>query len=304
MLRSLPLRPPLPLPRSLALALAPSARSSARPFSYSHPWMSQSRSQRLEGVIQAARTRRAVIRAGMAAVVPLAAGGLGAWAGGWAGAFQPLLAPFRRPAPPAPEREPLVGPITYVAIGASDTVGFGIPDQARKGWVALLTNELPQPARLVNLGWGGSTLREALARQLPRAVEAQPDLVTVWLAVNDVLGGVGLNEYRADLDHLLGELRTKTRAVVAVGNVPYPADFLDPWGVPEIVRRTVAGSWNRAIAGAAHKHGAVLVDLYGRWRVAEHPEYIGPDGLHPSEAGYASLAETFLAVLRERRVVH
>ncbi len=267
--------------------------------------MSAGRSTRLAAVVQSARTRRAVIRAGVAAFVPLVAGGLGSWADAL-GPLALVVAPLRRPAPAALERTPLDaqnGPLTYVAVGASDTVGFGIADRARRGWVPLLNNKLPQPSRLINLGWGGSTLRQALAQQLPRAIEAQPDLVTIWLAVNDVLGGVGLSEYRADLDYLLGELRTKTRAVVAVGNVPYPADFLDPWGVPEIVRRTVAGSWNRAIAGAAHKHGAVLVDLYRGWRVAEHPEYIGPDGLHPSEAGYASLAETFLATLRAQRVI-
>jgi lysophospholipase L1-like esterase len=264
--------------------------------------MSGGRSTRLAAVVQSARTRRAVIRAGMAAAVPLVAGGFGMWAG-VLGPIASVVAPFRRPAPPAPERPPLDGPLTYVAIGASDTVGFGIADRVRRGWVPLLNNELPQPSRLINLGWGGSTLRQALTQQLPRAIEAQPDLVTVWLAVNDVLGGVGLNEYRVDLEYLLGELRTKTRAVVAVGNVPYPAAFLDPWGVPEIVRRTVAGSWNRAIAGAAHKHGAIVVDLYHGWRVAEHPEYIGPDGLHPSEAGYASLAETYVATLRAQRVI-
>jgi len=50
-------------------------------------------------------------------------------------------------------------------------------------------------------------------------------------------------------------------------------------------------------------HGATLVDLFARWPVAQHPEYIGPDGLHPTVNGYRTLAGTFLTVLREGRIV-
>jgi lysophospholipase L1-like esterase len=102
---------------------------------------------------------------------------------------------------------------------------------------------------------------------------------------------------------LLRELRDKTNAVVVVGNVPYPAAHLDPWGIPEIVRRTVAGSWNRAIMASARAHGALVADLYTRWSVAERPDYIGPDGLHPTAAGYGALANVFAATLREQGVL-
>jgi lysophospholipase L1-like esterase len=239
-----------------------------------------------------------VLRAGLAAVMPLLAGSLSACAG-------TVAAPFRRPEAQAlpPAREPLAGPLTYVALGASDAVGIGVAQGWRDGWVPLLTAELPAPARLVNLGVAGTTLREALDGQLPRAIAAQPDLVTIWLAVNDALGGASLGQYRADLDFLLRELAAKTRAAVAVGNVPFPPSHLDPWGIPDIVRRTVAGSWNRAIAASARAHGATVVDLYSRWSLAEHPEYIGADGLHPTAAGYRALAGAFAATLREQRIL-
>ena len=61
--------------------------------------------------------------------------------------------------------------------------------------------------------------------------------------------------------------------------------------------------WNEAIAAAVQAHDALLVDLFARWPVAQHPDYIGPDGLHPTVAGYRTLAETFLTVLREQRIV-
>jgi lysophospholipase L1-like esterase len=238
-----------------------------------------------------------VIRAGIGTAFPFLGGGVGSSTGALVRLLrQPAGAPLSPPVP-------LQAPLTYVAIGASDTIGWGTPHRSRDGWVPLLRHALPQPAQSVNLGVGGTTLREALAVQLPRAIEAQPHLVTIWLVVNDVLGGVPLDRYRADLDHLLGALRVQTNAVVAIGNAPYPPARLDPWGFPDLVRRMVAGQWNRVIASAARAHGALVVDLYARWPLDTHPEFIGPDGLHPTAAGYRALADTFLATLREQRVL-
>ena len=208
----------------------------------------------------------------------------------------------REPAGNGP-RLPAAGPLTYVAMGASDAVGLGVRTPRRDGWVPVLARELPQPVQLVNLGVPGSTLRQAIDEQLPRAIAAQPDLVTVWLVVNDFLAGVSPVAYAADLDRLLRELRAKTGAVIAIANAPVPPAGLDPWGLPEIARRAVALAWNVPIATAARAHSAVLVDLYGDWPVAEHPEYIGPDGLHPTTGGYRALADVFAATLRSAGVV-
>jgi lysophospholipase L1-like esterase len=183
-------------------------------------------------------------------------------------------------------------PLRYVAIGASDTVGVGANVPEQESWPAVLHRRLPAGSQLVNLGVSGSLLRQALDQQLPVAVDSAPDLVTVWLAVNDYGARAPLEPYLADLGTLLGELRSKTRATVLVGNVPdlssIPADgrfdlrFVDRWnaGIEDIVRR----------------HEATLVDLGTIWQeVKEHPEYISSDGFHPSTAGYRRLADVFYA---------
>jgi acyl-CoA thioesterase I len=210
----------------------------------------------------------------------------------------------RPPTPsPAPGRSPLAAPLTYVAIGASDATGQGTRDPAREGWVPLLSQRLPAGTRLVNLGVPGITLHDAVTGVLPRAIEARPGLVTVWLVVNDLLANVPLERYRADLDRLIGSLRADTRAEVAVGNLPDPPGTLGGVQVPGFVRRTIVGQWNGAIAEVAQARGAILVDLFRRWPVGEHPEYLGPDGLHPSAAGYRTLADAFLATLRDERLL-
>src|SRR5262245_52347400 len=110
-------------------------------------------------------------------------------------------------------------PLTYVAIGASDAVGIGARDPETEGWVPRLAARLPPERRVLNLGVSGSTLRQALDEQLGPALDAQPDIITVWLAVNDLAAGVPLEQYAADLDRLLGAL-AGSRARVLVGNVP------------------------------------------------------------------------------------
>jgi lysophospholipase L1-like esterase len=184
-------------------------------------------------------------------------------------------------------------PLTYVALGASDAVGVGAPDPERDGWVPRFGAALGPGARVINLGVSGSTLAQALREQLEPAVEADPDVVTVWLAVNDLVGRVPLDRYAADLDRLLERLAA-TDARILVGNVPDLTPVAGRSGVDPATLRAEIARWNAAIADVAGRHGAEVVDLNVHWReLAEHPEYVSVDGFHPSQAGYARLAEIF-----------
>jgi lysophospholipase L1-like esterase len=184
---------------------------------------------------------------------------------------------------------------TYVAIGASDTFGYGVPDPATEGWVPRFAATLPTGTRVVNLGVVGLTLHHALLVDLPVALDAHPNLVTVWLAVNDLLDGVPLAAYRADLHTLLARLRA-AHAQVLVGNLPDLALVPAAAARLGVAPAATIAAWNAAIAGEAQATGATLVDLYSGWQqLAAHPEYVGPDGLHPSVAGYNRLAQIFAA---------
>ena len=188
-------------------------------------------------------------------------------------------------------------PLTYVAIGASDAVGVGANNPETEGWVPRFGAHLGPNVRIVNLGVSGSTLAQALQEQLGPAVDAQPDVVTVWLAVNDLNAGVPLDSYAAELDTLLGQLES-TNARVLVGNVPDLARVAAYRGIdPEALGAEVA-RWNAAISETSLRHGATLVDLYSQWQdLAVHPEYVAADGFHPSSDGYQALAEVFAGAL-------
>ena len=199
---------------------------------------------------------------------------------------------------------PASRPLVYVALGASDAVGVGASDPAREGWVPVLYSHLPPGSRLVNLGISGSLLGDALVQQLPVAIDADPDLVTVWLAVNDFNARVPLEEYSAQLDQLLGRLQAETAARVVIANLPDLSRVPVYAAVPRELLRAEIARWNTAIADAAGRHGAILVDLYPLGpELASQPEYVGLDGFHPSAAGYRRLAEAMWAAITANHLV-
>lgn len=209
-----------------------------------------------------------------------------------------------RPTPTPSASPSRVGPATastttYVALGASDAFGVGTDDPDRQNWPRLLAGELRGNVHLVNLGLPGATMAEAQRVELPVALESRPDLVTVWLAVNDFADGEDLATYARQLGTLLGALRQSTRAQVYVGNLPDLS--LLPYFMthdPAALRARVE-TWNAAIARVCAANSAHLVNIWSGWsELASHPEYISADGLHPSTIGAARLADIFGAAIR------
>lgn len=222
--------------------------------------------------------------------------------GAASGSLAAACAPWTEVPPTTPGAR-LQDPITYVAMGASDAAGVGVDRPSVDGWVPVLGRLLPPPVRVVNLGIPGIRLREAAIVQTGPALESKPNLITVWLVVNDILNGVTVNAYEADLDALLTRLKAETAAEIAVGNVPDAPDGSGYLGLPDGPRRQVATRWNGVIGEAVAKHGVTLVDLWSKWPLRANPKFIGPDGLHPTVAGYRALAQVFRDTLRAALVV-
>jgi acyl-CoA thioesterase-1 len=221
------------------------------------------------------------------------------------GGQSPASAPDR---PIATATTAPVPPVIYVAMGASDAVGVGADNPNTQGYVPLLIKRLPTGSQALNLGIDGEELHRALNDELPEAIGAHPTLVTVWLAANDFRACVPLDQYTADLDTLLSQLQTQTRAHVFVANLPdmsllpamqngAPGSGACLEGTSSAQIRAMVLQWNQAIASAVAQHGDVPVDLFNS-TLAAHPEYIYRDGFHPSTAGYAVLASLFWAQIQ------
>jgi acyl-CoA thioesterase-1 len=198
----------------------------------------------------------------------------------------------RETAPASATRPPLL-----VAIGASDAVGVGASDPARTGWVPQLHQKMPPGTRLVNLGISGARVADAIAHELPIALDIDPDYVVIWIAVNDLVGGTPLPAYERDLNLLLAEL-SRTRAKLFVANVPNLGALPGAAGRDPRQVAAVIDEWNAVVARAAERNGATVVDLAAGWQeLAENPGYISADGFHPSDAGYRRIAELFWAAM-------
>src|SRR2546425_7638234 len=114
---------------------------------------------------------------------------------------------------------PAAKPLRYVALGASDSVGDGASDPTTKSWPALVAAAMPAGTVYTNLGVSGSTVAQAFTQQLPTAMTADPDVVTVWLAFNDLAHATAPAAYKADPGRLLDGL-LQTKAPLFVGNLP------------------------------------------------------------------------------------
>src|ERR1700694_6010322 len=147
-------------------------------------------------------------------------------------------APAAQPSPtppiqPSPTRVPTASPsnapatatvsagIKYAAVGASDTVGVGASDPAKGSWPALVAARLPAGSPpYTNLGVSGSLALQAVTQQLPGAIAQKPNVVSVWLAVNDLNATIEPASFADSLGQIVDGLVQKTSATIFVGNVP------------------------------------------------------------------------------------
>src|SRR5579864_7563853 len=132
---------------------------------------------------------------------------------------QPHARPQSTAGPSTPMPMP-DGPVTYVALGASDAVGVGSNSPGSQGYVPLIAAHLPKGSHLINLGISGIRLHRALMQELPLTLTISPDLVTIWLVANDFVDGVPYDAYMRDLNTLLQQLHTNTHALIVMANLP------------------------------------------------------------------------------------
>jgi lysophospholipase L1-like esterase len=209
----------------------------------------------------------------------------------------------------------------YVAVGASETVGFGLDNPLTEAWPQLVfRGALPRGTVFTNVGISGATVERALKDEVPQAVALKPTVVTVWLNVNDILHLVQPPTYEAQLRDLLHQLRAGGTTKVFVANTPaldhlpaYLACRPNPpvsgprctFGLtlpdPSVINGAV-DAYNAAVDRDARAEGAVVVDLHAASLSARdkgvEATLIGPDGFHPNAAGHEAVAAAFTDAIK------
>jgi lysophospholipase L1-like esterase len=205
--------------------------------------------------------------------------------------------------------------VVYAAIGASETYGVGADDRYRQAWPQIFYSDaLPVSSTFYNLGIPAETTAQALKDEVPTALSVHPNVVTVWLNVNDLVQGVPAVTYGSQLRQLVHALRQGKKARVLVANTPDlrllpayracadPATDSGACPLPASLVPSaqqlgeLINAYNQEVATVVKQEGATLVDLYSRDAlIAQHPDWISSDGFHPNGQGYVQIAKTFEA---------
>jgi acyl-CoA thioesterase I len=193
----------------------------------------------------------------------------------------------------------------YVAIGASDTVGVGASDPRNGSWPARVAARLPAGSEYVNLGVSGSIASQAAREQVPAAISARPQLVTIWLAVNDLNANLSAGDYAAALRSVVAPLVSGTDARIFIGDVPDLRSVPAYAGTDQSALLARITGYNAAIAAlAATFPGRVtVVDLFTGSGPLVSTITVSADGFHPSDAGYALIADRFATAISATGIV-
>jgi lysophospholipase L1-like esterase len=184
----------------------------------------------------------------------------------------------------------------YAALGASETFGVGASPYT-KGYAFLVKQGL-HAKHFVDTGIPGTTLPAGFDAELNSALAIRPALATVFFGFNDIKGGVSRVAFLSNLTDLVTTLQ-RAHAKVLIIDLPdlslLPAVVNS--GIPGVHEITI--SWNNGMRRVAQQTGAQFLELapYSH-ELATHPAYIAVDGLHPSNAGHARLAQIVLAAIR------
>lgn len=154
-----------------------------------------------------------------------------------------------------------------------------------------------QQVQVVNEGRPGESAGDAEPRLL-RALEVdRPEAVLLLMGYNDLGSSARRLRAIATMERMAKDVRGYgARLFLATLTPPVP-------GRSRAIDTSAIVAYNDDIRILAAGEGAVLIDLYEAM-LPNASAWIGVDGLHPTEAGYAFIAESFYAAVRadlERR---
>lgn len=181
--------------------------------------------------------------------------------------------------------------LLYVALGDSAAQGIGASRPAL-GYVGLLADQLRdstgEPVQTVNLSRSGARIDDVLQHQLPHLQRLQPDLVTVAIGGNDILG-FDIETFTEQVDALTAALPPGT----VIADVPY---FMH-------------GRWERdatqaarVLTQSARARDLTVVPLHEQLRAEGWQAMLtqfAADWFHPNDRGHRIWAQAFWSRISE-----
>jgi lysophospholipase L1-like esterase len=198
-------------------------------------------------------------------------------------------------------------------------VGDSITADLRWNYVTLFVDRLADLAnvrsvKVVNAGVDSSSVADALDRLPDMLLEHDPDVVAVFLGINDSKifrhtdrPLIGIEEFSAIYGALLDHLDALRNRHKVIANLP-PLLF-DDIRSGELLRdywywsETSYDAYNMAIARLAETKECSLADVATRFREADCAlsELFVEDGVHPNLFGHRLIAEAMASAVAEVR---
>ncbi|RLK52977.1 GDSL-type esterase/lipase family protein [Microbacterium telephonicum] len=188
----------------------------------------------------------------------------------------------------------------YVALG--DSISEGLCDTSRmpagtfRGWADRLAQLLapaavsPRGFRYANLAVRSRRVRHVLHEQLPHCLALRPDLVSVLIGANDLVGGrVAIDALTADVEQIVRRLRD------AGCDVLLATTFLPERRLARVLARRFA-RFNARLRAVAAQTGAIVLDLEAEPEL-RRPELWAADKVHLRSAGHRFVAYRAAAAL-------
>jgi len=146
---------------------------------------------------------------------------------------------------------------------------------------------------VANYGVGGERAAVARDRFIAALGVVRPDAVLLLEGANDI--GFGENGAAStaarEVRTMAAEARSRGMRVFIATLPPARA------GGNRALQQFLLDDYNGRMRDVARSEGAILVDIY-QALATNVTAYIGVDGLHPNEVGYAKMAETFYGAIR------
>lgn len=193
-------------------------------------------------------------------------------------------------------------PLRLAVVG--DSLAAGVVDVGRDARQPTFADHLAagvratgRPVELTSTAWPGADAADGVARQVPGAVAARPDVAFVWLGLNDLLRLTFDAEEVADGVAASCAALATAGARVATASMPLPTDALPfrGWGLRRIGDRVTR--LNDAIAARSAAAGHLHLDV----RVACHDlaprDLVGVDGIHLSALSHRRVAAEYARLL-------
>jgi lysophospholipase L1-like esterase len=151
-----------------------------------------------------------------------------------------------------------------------------------------------QTVTVENEGFGGEPAVKSFERFLRAIATHSPEVLLLMHGVNDLIGEGGEDakiRRTADTIDELVEIALDRGLTVFVATLPP----FGPGGKASC--QECVAPLNDRIRSSAAARGAVLVDVFAAWGGKPDP-LMGPDGIHPTEAGYEAIAKAFFEAIQ------